>query len=63
MIDVIKLGLNAQGYIVEANGGRFEEEDDVSFPEREDIDDKADRLYDEYKVRYLLPNVDEEINS
>ena len=46
MINLMQVGLGAQGYTVEANRP---EEDDVMFPEREDIDDKADRLYDSWQ--------------
>lgn len=54
MINVLQLGLNAQGFAVEANRDNLEE-DDVMFPETEDFDDKGDRLYHE--------QVDREINS
>lgn len=44
------MALDAQGYIAEANGGRLEHDDDNLLPEREDLDDKADRLYDEQEI-------------
>lgn len=49
MTNLMQLGLNAQGYTVEANQD-YLEEDDVMFPETEDFDDKADRLYDEQEI-------------
>jgi len=46
MIDIMKTGLDAQGHTIKANNDRLEE-DDVMFPETEDFDSKADRLYEE----------------
>ena len=48
--DIMNLGLNAQGFQVEANGGRLEHDDDGLLPDVEDFDDKADRLYDEQEI-------------
>jgi hypothetical protein len=54
MINLMNIGLNAQGYTTEANRDNLEEDDEL-FPEREDFDDRGDRLYHE--------QIDREINS
>lgn len=52
MTNVMQLGLNAQGFTVEANQDNLEE-DDLLFPDEEDFDSKADRLYDEYVAKAI----------